>query len=162
MTSQPTPRLTRGQLLVIAGLARGHDTLRIASDLHTSPAAVRTLIRRAAARTGLKRRPQPQLVDFAYQHGYLTALPTERRPRPTYLTPRLMEVLEGTARGLSLNEIAAELHISRATAHEHRRRLRKLLGAHTRAHAVAIAWQAGLLGPATAAPAKTVRPLKEF
>ncbi|MFD9903875.1 response regulator transcription factor [Streptomyces sp. NPDC059063] len=149
-TSSQASTLTRCQIGVIARLARGDSSECIAADLALAPDAVRSHIRRAAARTGLDRLPQAQLVDYAYRHGYLPALPAEHRRYPETLPPSLLAVLQGTARGLSLNEMARELRVSRGTVHEYRRRLHAQLNARTRGHAVALGWQAGLL---THAPA---------
>ncbi|WP_051853089.1 helix-turn-helix domain-containing protein [Streptomyces aureocirculatus] len=139
--------LTPGQIRVVAGLARGHCAARIAADLGISTAAVDTRIRRASARAGIHRRPHPQLVNHAYRRGYLTHLPPEPRQPVPCLTARLAQSLDATTRGLSLTEAAAEMGVTRATANTYRRRLYRLLGARTRAHAVALGWQAGLLGP---------------
>lgn len=146
-----TARFTRGQVEVIAGLARGRLAHEIGADLSISPRTVHGRILRAAARARIHGRPQPQLVDYAYRHGYLTHLTPELRRAPVpALTRRLEEALDATARGLSLNEMAEEMEVGRDTANTYRRRLYRLLGASTRAHAVALAWQAGLRRPGPA------------
>jgi DNA-binding NarL/FixJ family response regulator len=152
-----TQPLTPCQIRVIAGLARGHLAHRIATDLGISPRSVHGHILRAAARAELTGRPQPQLVDYAYRHGYLARLEPEQRPQVFALSARLAQTLDCIARGLSVNGIAAELGVGPDTAHEYRRRLYRLLDARTRAHAVAIGWQLGLFGPARTVPATVGR-----
>lgn len=61
------------------------------------------------------------------------------------LSPREMEVLALTARGLTTGEIAAELGISQQTAKNHRHSMQSKLGASCTAHAVAIGFERGLL-----------------
>jgi two-component system, NarL family, nitrate/nitrite response regulator NarL len=61
------------------------------------------------------------------------------------LTKREIEVLEGLAEGLKGVEIAAKLVISPKTVGSHVQRILAKLGVHSRAHAVALAYQSGLL-----------------
>ncbi|MEL3944837.1 hypothetical protein [Streptomyces sp. LNU-CPARS28] len=143
-----TAPLTRRQILVIAGLARGHTTPRIAIHLNIPTEAVRSRICRAATRTGIYRSRHAGLVHHAYTHGYLTNLTPEARAPITVLTPRLAGALDALTRGLPLADSGAEMGVSPDVAREYRRQLYALLGARTRAHAVALGWQAGLLGPA--------------
>ncbi|MBA4865954.1 helix-turn-helix transcriptional regulator [Streptomyces sp. PSKA54] len=152
-----TQPLTPCQIRVIAGLARGHLAARIGQDLGISPRTVHNHILRAAARAGLHGRPQPQLVDYAYRHGYLADLAPEQRAPIFALSARLAQTLDCLARGLSVNGIADELGVGRDTAHEYRRRLYRLLQARTRAHAVALGWQMELLGRARPVPARVGR-----
>jgi DNA-binding NarL/FixJ family response regulator len=63
------------------------------------------------------------------------------------LTKRELEVLEGLAEGLRPAQIAARLVISPKTVSSHVQRILAKLGVHSRAHAVAIAYQSGLLSP---------------
>ncbi|MGW3690134.1 LuxR C-terminal-related transcriptional regulator [Streptomyces sp. NPDC005125] len=137
--------LSQAQAQVIAGLARGHTAPRIGHDLTISPCTVQTRIRRAADRAGLRGRPQPQLVDYAYRHGYLAGLVPELRS-PVMLSQRQRDVLDGLSSGLSVEELAAEMGVGRDTAHEYRKRLYGVLGVRTRGHAVVLGWQAGLFG----------------
>lgn len=55
------------------------------------------------------------------------------------LTPRQTEVLRMLERGLSTNQIADELHLSRETVRNHVRNMLQALGVHTRLEAVAMA-----------------------
>ena len=63
------------------------------------------------------------------------------------LSPREMDVLGLFAWGLEGQQIADELGISPGTARLHVEHILEKLGAHTRAHAVAIAYSRGLLTP---------------
>ena len=63
------------------------------------------------------------------------------------LSPREMDVLGLFAWGLEGKQIADELNMAPGTAKLHVERVLKKLGAHTRAHAVAIAYSRGLLTP---------------
>jgi DNA-binding NarL/FixJ family response regulator len=59
------------------------------------------------------------------------------------LSPREREILDGIARGLRGEQIAAQLTISPETVRTHVRNAMEKLEAHTRAHAVAIALRQG-------------------
>ena len=61
------------------------------------------------------------------------------------LTNREVEVLQGLAGGQTPSDIANELVISAKTVASHIQRILAKLGVHSRAQAVAIAYQAGLL-----------------
>jgi DNA-binding NarL/FixJ family response regulator len=64
------------------------------------------------------------------------------------LTPREREVLALVGRGLSNQEIAAELTLSPATARTHVSHAMVKLGARDRAQLVVVAYQTGLVSPA--------------
>jgi DNA-binding CsgD family transcriptional regulator len=141
-----TQLLTPAQVRVIAGYARGRRTREIAADTHVTPKAVRSHLIRAAARAGLPGYRQAALVDHAYARGYLTNLQPETRP-PASVAGRQLQVLRLLAEGLTAEEIAVRLGVKPSTVIEHCNRLYAALGARHRAHAVALGWQAGLLGP---------------
>ena len=61
------------------------------------------------------------------------------------LSRRETEILALVAQGASDNEIAIQLCLSAKTVSWYVRRIRARLGAHSRAHAVALAMQQGLL-----------------
>ena len=63
------------------------------------------------------------------------------------LTVRERDVLAGVGRGLSNDEIAAEIHISPATARTYVSRMLTKLGARDRAQLVVIAYETGLVKP---------------
>ena len=67
--------------------------------------------------------------------------------RLAVLTEREREVLGLVGRGLSNDEIGAELHLSPATARTHVSRAMVKLGARDRAQLVVIAYQTGLVTP---------------
>jgi DNA-binding NarL/FixJ family response regulator len=69
------------------------------------------------------------------------------RARLNELTDREREVLAGVGRGLSNAEIAAEIHISPATARTYVSRMLAKLGARDRAQLVVIAYETGLARP---------------
>ena len=66
-------------------------------------------------------------------------------PQPAGLSEREAEVLRLLAEGLSDRQIAARLAVSEHTARYHATSIRNKLGADTRAQAVALAAQRGLL-----------------
>jgi DNA-binding CsgD family transcriptional regulator len=61
------------------------------------------------------------------------------------LTPRQVEVLRLVAADLTDNQIAQHLYLSPETIYSHMRSIRKILGVHTRAGAVATGFRLGLL-----------------
>jgi DNA-binding NarL/FixJ family response regulator len=63
------------------------------------------------------------------------------------LTPREREIVVLIASGLSNDEIAAKLYVSRSTAKTHAARAMMKLGARDRAQLVVFAYQAGLVRP---------------
>jgi DNA-binding NarL/FixJ family response regulator len=69
------------------------------------------------------------------------------RARLKELTDREHQVLAGVGRGLSNDEIAAEIHISPATARTYVSRMLTKLGARDRAQLVVIAYETGLVTP---------------
>jgi len=73
--------------------------------------------------------------------------PHERPPAPARagISPREREVLQHVARGATSGEIAQELHLSEQTVRTHVRNAMDRLNAKTRAHAVALALERGLL-----------------
>jgi DNA-binding NarL/FixJ family response regulator len=79
--------------------------------------------------------------------------PSADRPVPRELadlTEREREVLAAVGRGLSNNEIGAELFISPATVKTHVGRVLQKLGARDRAQLVVVAYESGLVTPHTA------------
>lgn len=100
-----------------------------AGDALLSPAATRSLIGRYLD-SDSGRAWRPTSVD----HGILT--------------PRESEILLLVARGLSNDEIAAELFISTHTAKTHVKRVMAKIGAHDRAQCVIYAYERRLLSPA--------------
>ncbi len=62
------------------------------------------------------------------------------------LTPREIQVLRCLAEGLTGKQCAEELSVSLDTIQKHVVSTKRKLRANTRAHAVAIAYESGLLG----------------
>jgi PAS domain S-box-containing protein len=78
--------------------------------------------------------------------GIVLAGRAQRTPRRhAKLTPRQSDVLTRLGEGLSTDQIAAELHVSRETVRNHVRGVLRALGVHSRVEAVAVARQEGLL-----------------
>ncbi|MET9086135.1 helix-turn-helix transcriptional regulator [Streptomyces sp. NPDC004237] len=130
-------------LQVVAGYARGLNIAQVAVELGIAERTVASHTHLAAKALGIRGARQAALVDYAYRHGYLTVDQPRRRPA---LTPRLEQVLDCAARGLSAQATAAELGIANRTARRHLERLRGALDVHTTARAVAVAWETGLRG----------------
>jgi DNA-binding NarL/FixJ family response regulator len=77
----------------------------------------------------------------------LAALLRDGRGSPSELRPREREILDLVARGLPSEDIATKLFISPETVRTHVRNLMRRLGAHSRAHAVALAISSGEIHP---------------
>jgi DNA-binding NarL/FixJ family response regulator len=99
-----------------------------AGDALLSPSVTRRLIEEFAARPR-----RPQLAP----------------PAMSRLTDREAEVVALVAHGLTNDEIAAELHVSPATARTHVSRAMVKVKARDRAQLVVFAYQTGLVRPAT-------------
>jgi DNA-binding NarL/FixJ family response regulator len=67
------------------------------------------------------------------------------KPSSTHLTDREIQVLQLVAEGLPPNEVARKLVISPKTVSSHVQRILTKLDVHTRAQAVAVAYEAGLI-----------------
>ncbi len=106
------------------------DAIRVvaAGDALLSPRATRALIARFM---------HPLAADPAVEH-----------PQMHLLTAREREVVTLVAVGLSNEDIAERLHVSRLTAKTHANRAMMKLGARDRAQLVVIAYQSGLAKPA--------------
>jgi PAS domain S-box-containing protein len=76
----------------------------------------------------------------------LTGRPRRVSSRPVSLTSRQSEILQLLGEGVSTDQIAATLHLSRETVRNHIRHVLRALGAHSRLEAVALAHRQGLLG----------------
>jgi PAS domain S-box-containing protein len=77
--------------------------------------------------------------------GQVRRIEVDPQPRPhRRLTPRQTEVLSLLEHGLSTEQIAERLHLSRETVRNHIRGILRRLGVHSRLEAVAIARREGL------------------
>src|SRR5262249_30213936 len=101
-------------------------------DALLSPAATRALIARFLTQPDCGSPPVPARLGV--------------------LTDREQQVLALVATGLSNDEIAQQLVVSPHTAKTHVKRAMVKLGAHDRAQLVVIAYEAGLVRPATGYP----------
>ncbi|MCX4764475.1 response regulator transcription factor [Streptomyces sp. NBC_01275] len=89
-----------------------------------------------------------RLVEaFARQGGAAAAAADGASPDLEVLTSREVEVLKLTARGLSNQEIAGRLYISEATVKTHLNRTMTKLDLGSRAQAVVVAYETGLVTP---------------
>jgi DNA-binding NarL/FixJ family response regulator len=141
---EPGTPLTRREKLVLAGLARGLRYAEIAQRLGVSTGTVERDRRYAAIRMGCPG-DRSALVAEAYRRGLLADLPPEPRPGLKRPTARRMDVLLRLADGMTYPQIAAELglttHTIRTTVHH----LYQHLGVRSRAQAVAVGVQYGLI-----------------
>ena len=80
--------------------------------------------------------------------------PSEPDRRLEVLTDREREVLTLVGRGMSNQEIGAELHLSPATARTHVGRLLAKLGVRDRVGLVVVAYESGLVRPGEGGPAR--------
>jgi RNA polymerase sigma factor (sigma-70 family) len=112
-------RLTRRHRFVLGRAAAGYRNSEIASMLGVSPSRVGQLLKQA--------RSPSEPVDGKS------------------LSERECEVLAATAEGLTAKEIAKRLVIAPATVQDHRRSATAKLAARNITHAVAVAYEDGLL-----------------
>jgi NarL family two-component system response regulator YdfI len=126
--------------LMIRGLQAGaHGYLLKDTDLDVLLQAIRT-----AARGEIVM--QPDIMERILSHAARAATPAPARPRgPFDLTARERDVLAGVARGERSKEIALRLGISERTVGAYLATIFTKLGVDSRASAVAVAIERGLL-----------------
>ncbi|MGI5380436.1 response regulator [Streptomyces sp. CA-251387] len=90
------------------------------------------------------------LAEFAVRPDAVQSAPDTLQR----LTPRECEVLVLVAHGLSNDDVAAHLVVSRATVRTHLGRILAKLGLDSRAQAVAVAYKSGLVQPDDPPPAQ--------
>lgn len=138
----PNSPLNTRELQILAGLARGHSNAQIAKTTGLSPFTVKSHLTRISKRIGCGDRAG--MVGLGYRKGWLAQLPAEHRALDP-VKPHQLAVLDGMAHGLSHGAIAQRLFISEDTVKSRARAVFIALGASNRAHAVALAYQHGLL-----------------
>ncbi|MFJ9557921.1 response regulator [Nocardiopsis sp. NPDC101807] len=108
------------------------------------PAELRAAVRTVAAGEALL---SPAVTRRVIERVADTSVPPEAARRLDVLTARERDVLALVGRGLSNQEIGAELHLSPATARTHVGRVLSKLGARDRVGLVVIAYETGLVSP---------------
>ncbi|MYV57597.1 response regulator transcription factor [Streptomyces sp. SID3212] len=108
------------------------DAIRVIAtgDMLLSPSATKSVISRFLAQT---ERPNPDAAE-----------------RLAGLTPREREVVTWVGRGLSNQDIAAQLYVSPVTVKTHVNRAMAKLGARDRAQVVILAYESGIVQPGSA------------
>jgi DNA-binding CsgD family transcriptional regulator len=86
--------------------------------------------------------------------------PSDEAEDPSALSARQLDVLRLVAVGANAAQIAAELSISEATVRTHVKNILERLGAHNRAHAVALAMTQGLLSEGASSAAENPPPAR--
>ena len=114
------------------------------------PTEYRTVVRTRDGRRVSVEISSVPLVEGHHCHGVfglaVVGTPaTTPPPKVRALTPRQHEVLQLLASGMSTDQIAAALTVSRETVRNHVRHILRALGAHSRLEAVATARRAGLI-----------------
>jgi len=112
-------------------------------DALLAPSITRRLVERFAAAPDTAARGKPARAARPAGRQGAAACDTSQ------LTPREMEVLGLVARGLSNAEIASELVLSEATVKTHVARILTKLSLRDRVQAVVLAYETGLVSPAT-------------
>ncbi|MGW8530210.1 MULTISPECIES: response regulator [Nocardiopsidaceae] len=108
------------------------------------PGELRAAVRTVAAGEALL---SPAVTRRVIERVADTSVPPEAARRLDVLTARERDVLALVGRGLSNQEIGAELHLSPATARTHVGRVLSKLGARDRVGLVVIAYETGLVSP---------------
>ena len=112
-------------------------------DALLAPSITRRLVERFAAAPDTPAHGKPARAARPAGRAGAAACDTSQ------LTPREMEVLGLLARGLSNAEIASELTLSEATVKTHVARILTKLSLRDRVQAVVLAYETGLVSPAT-------------
>jgi NarL family two-component system response regulator YdfI len=128
--------------LIIRGLRAGAlGYLLKGSDLEVLLQAIRTAARGEALR-------QPEIMERVLAHAEHAFSPRSGPPqeqRSTLLTERERDILVGVAHGERSKEIAARLGLSDRTVHAYLTTIYNKLGVDSRAAAVAVAMERGML-----------------
>lgn len=132
--------LTARELEVLSLVADGLSNEDIGRALRIAPTTVRTHLDRIGTKLGCGDRAG--MVGAAFRSGQMRFVRSER---DVELDDRKMQVLIRVARGLSNDEIAAELVMSAHTVKSRLRALFKVLGVGSRAALVKAALECGAL-----------------
>ncbi|MFF2774833.1 LuxR C-terminal-related transcriptional regulator [Streptomyces sp. NPDC058052] len=135
---------------ILAGLARGYTFAEIGQEIGVPAATVRHRADRFRARFGAINSAHG--VALAYQRGWLAGLTPEPRA-PIHLSRRQQQALTLMADGSTNDAIGRRLGLSHNSVTTYIRRLYRaldasrpgLIGPSTRPHAIALAYQHGLL-----------------
>jgi DNA-binding CsgD family transcriptional regulator len=131
---------------VIAGVALGESNAEIGARLGIALSTVGNRLHQAAELIGGSSRHG--LVAQACSWGQLRYLPRQTAGR-VVVPPDLMPVLRCYAAGMTYAQAARKLGTNRHAVETATRKLRAVLGARDRAHAVLIAWQLRILPEVT-------------
>lgn len=153
-------QLSDDDMAMLREVAGGDPAMLVAARRGIANNSVSSRLASIAGKLGFRFQSTPHLIAECYRRGVLTDCACEAghayRVRLTDttvngpLTGRELDVLVGIARGQSNTEIGADLYVGENTVKSHIHRLLGHLGATNRAHAVAIAYESGLIGiPAT-------------
>ncbi|MCQ9186645.1 hypothetical protein KMT30_47930 [Streptomyces sp. IBSBF 2953] len=142
--ARPRATMSRYDLEIIVGYARGRTVAAIAQTLDTTEGQVRSRTQRLSKRLGLAGAQQAALVHWAYCNGHLQVV-RRRVLRP--LPPRPAEVLACAARGLGCRATARAVVWTPRARCRRWRCMRTVSTLMPSSAAVAVAWEAGLLGP---------------
>lgn len=140
---RPSAVLRPYDAAILAGLARGQSMAQIAAATGNPISTVRNRQLRLRQRIGA--RCSAHAVALAYQHGWLHRLQPEAIGSDARLSRRQLETLRLVADGLTIPQIAATLGVSYSSVHTYIGRVYVTLGVSCAPHAVAIAFQRGLL-----------------
>lgn len=159
-------QITRREMQLMFGLARGRTLAQIGQDLYVSTSTAKTHMHNLMGKTGCH--TQSQLVSWGYRWGYMRGLNPEGRPALKF-TPREMTMLQYCVMGLENPDIARRAIVSLDTVKTYMTRLRLKMKAKNRAHITAIAWQLGIvrlewwedLGVAQPRPLRLIMPVDE-
>lgn len=134
-----TPSAREMQLVQL--VARGMSAPEIAAELDLAPATVKQHLARIGAKFGVGDRAG--IVGIAIRRGHLQ-VPTTGRP-PAGFDEALFDVLVRIARGMTNQEIGAELHLSTDSVKSRVRRLFAVFGVGSREEAIVAGVACGAL-----------------
>ena len=134
----------------------GSQTKIIFLTMHDDATLLSEAFRCGALGYILKQAAGEELVnaikEVAQGHKYVSPLVTDLPPEPmtvhsqkTTITPRQREVLELISRGLTMKEIASQLHISARTAETHKYEMMQSLGVDSTAELIRYSLRLGLI-----------------